>query len=423
YAPHDMKEKHMLWDYLSHVILNWKGEVVIMGDFNEVRYRSDIFGSMFNAHGANTFNSFIVNAGLKEVSLGGTITLDRFLSDHRPILLRESHFDYGPTPFRFFHHWFEVDGFDKLVEDTWKDAPGIASNAMSSLASKLKFLKSKIREWSKRNMKDMKSGRVKLKEDLQVLDVAIDSGSGSDEIVKKRLEVINSLQEIDKLQAMETAQKAKIKWCIEGDENSSFFHGMLNKKRSQLSIRGIMVNGSWIEDPFMVKREFYHHFSKRFAKPDIQRAHLVMEYLNTITLEQQVDLECEVSKEELKNAVWDCGIDKSPGLDGFTFGFYRRYWNIIEIDVFEAVKCFFNTGTIPNECNSFFITLIPKIPDANLVNDFRPISLIGSPYKIIAKILANRLIGVLGGIVNEVQSAFIAERQILDGPFILNELF
>ncbi|GKE41250.1 RNA-directed DNA polymerase, eukaryota, partial [Tanacetum coccineum] len=72
YAPHDMKEKHMLWDYLSHVILNWKGEVVIMGDFNEVRYRSDIFGSMFNAHGANTFNSFIVNAGLKEVSLGGS---------------------------------------------------------------------------------------------------------------------------------------------------------------------------------------------------------------------------------------------------------------------------------------------------------------------------------------------------------------
>ncbi|GJT52281.1 RNA-directed DNA polymerase, eukaryota [Tanacetum coccineum] len=57
-----------------------------------------------------------------------------------------------------------------------------------------------------------------------------------------------------------------------------------------------------------------------------------------------------------------------------------------------------------------------------MVKDFRPISLIGSLYKIIAKILANRLVGVLGDIVNEVQSAFIAERQILDGPFILNEI-
>ncbi|GJV79885.1 hypothetical protein Tco_1515755 [Tanacetum coccineum] len=56
-----------------------------------------------------------------------------------------------------------------------------------------------------------------------------------------------------------------------------------------------------------------------------------------------------------------------------------------------------------------------------MVKDFRPISLIGSLYKIIAKILANRLVMVLGDIVNEVQSAFVADRQILDGPFILNE--
>lgn len=57
-----------------------------------------------------------------------------------------------------------------------------------------------------------------------------------------------------------------------------------------------------------------------------------------------------------------------------------------------------------------------------MVKDFRPISLIGSMYKIIAKILTNRLVGVLGDIVNEVQSAFIAKRKILDGSFILNEV-
>ncbi|GJR28143.1 macrophage erythroblast attacher-like protein [Tanacetum coccineum] len=60
---------------------------------------------------------------------------------------------------------------------------------------------------------------------------------------------------------------------------------------------------------------------------------------------------------------------------------------------------------------------------AKMVKDFRPISLIGSLYKIIAKILANRLVVVLGDIVNEVQSAFVADRQILDGPFILNEAY
>nr|GEU66210.1 RNA-directed DNA polymerase, eukaryota, reverse transcriptase zinc-binding domain protein [Tanacetum cinerariifolium] len=129
-----------------------------------------------------------------------------------------------------------------------------------------------------------------------------------------------------------------------------------------------------------------------------------------------------LSSKEIKKAVWDCRTDKSPGPDGFSFGFYRHFWKLIENDVFEAVQQFFTNEEIPKGCNSSFIALILKIPDANLVKDFRPISLIGSMYKIIAKILANRLVGVLGDIVDEVQSAFIADRQILDGPFILNEV-
>nr|GEX90494.1 nucleotide-binding alpha-beta plait domain-containing protein [Tanacetum cinerariifolium] len=122
YAPHDIKEKMMLCDYLTREIGRWKGEVVVMGDFNEVRNRSDRFGLVFNVQGANVFNSFISGAGLVEVPLGGcsfmwchksatkmskldrflmfesllntcpnisAITLERYLSDHRPILLRE----------------------------------------------------------------------------------------------------------------------------------------------------------------------------------------------------------------------------------------------------------------------------------------------------------------------------------------------
>ncbi|GKC28617.1 RNA-directed DNA polymerase, eukaryota [Tanacetum coccineum] len=127
-----------------------------------------------------------------------------------------------------------------------------------------------------------------------------------------------------------------------------------------------------------------------------------MNFPKTLSFDQQVDLELEVSKDEIKRAVWDCGMDKSPGPDGFKFGFYRRFWKVIENDVYEAVQYFFSHGVFPNGCNSSFIALILKIPNANLVKDFRPISLIGSLYKIIAKILANRLVPVFGDIVNEV---------------------
>nr|GEV91183.1 RNA-directed DNA polymerase, eukaryota [Tanacetum cinerariifolium] len=188
-----------------------------------------------------------------------------------------------------------------------------------------------------------------------------------------------------------------------------------------MNIRGVMVDGVWIEQPTEVKKEFLYHFRDRFDKLADQRVTIEMSYPRSISTEQQVDLERMVSKQELRTAVWDCGTDKSPGPNGFTFGFYRHFWSLIEKDVLDAVSHFFVYGDIPKGCNSSFIALISKVPTANLVKDFRPISLIGSVYKIIARI-ANRLVGVLGDIVNEVQSAFIAERQILDGPFILNEV-
>ncbi|GKB40445.1 RNA-directed DNA polymerase, eukaryota [Tanacetum coccineum] len=376
YSPQELNEKKMLWDYLTHVINNWKGKVIIMGDFNEVRYKSERFGSMFNIKGANVFSTFIANAGLEEVPLGGS----SFTWCHKSAT--------------------KMSKLDRLSEyhNTWIEAPVDASNAMINMMKKLKYLKQTIREWNKDNMISLKNRKVKLKDDLKAVDAIIDKGKGNEEIVNKRMEFFKSIQDIDKLQSLEMAQKAKIKWSIEGGENSSFYHGVLNKKRSQLNIRGIIVEGIWTDSPQMVKKELFQHFKRRFDKPD------------------------SWSLKFLKRAVWDCGIDKSPGPDGFTFCFYRRFWKVIENDVFKAVKHFFTYGDIPKGCNSSFIALIPKIPDANVVKDFRPISLIGSLYKIIAKILANRLVVVLGDIVNEVQSAFIADRQILDGPFILNEV-
>ncbi|GJT40169.1 RNA-directed DNA polymerase, eukaryota [Tanacetum coccineum] len=165
-------------EWLLNVLNNWNGEVVIMGDFNEVRTQEEIYESIFDIQGADAFNLFISFAGLEEAPLDGckftwchksaakmskldrfliseslmsscpnisAITLDRYLFDHKPILMRESHFDYGPIPFHFFHYWFDLDGFDNFVEQTWKNAQVTDMNAMSKLMKKLKFLKEQIR--------------------------------------------------------------------------------------------------------------------------------------------------------------------------------------------------------------------------------------------------------------------------------------
>ncbi|GKA42629.1 hypothetical protein Tco_0735289, partial [Tanacetum coccineum] len=356
----------------------------------------------------STLDRFLVSESLLSVYPNiNAITLERYLSDHRPILLRENHYDYGPTPFRFYHHWLEIDGFSKLVEDIWKDSPyGHFEN---------------LKIFGKDSLVGDNSCPI-IDGELEAIDLIIDKGQGNEDVIRSRADIMNQLHNCNKLDSMEAAQKAKVKWAVEGDENSGFFHGIINKKRNIRSIRGVMVDGTWIDNPKNVKKEFLDHFSKRFCKPGEPMATLQMEFPNQIQLDQRNELESDVSNDEIKKAVWECGTDKAPGPDGFTFGFFRHFWHLVEKEVQDAVRYFFYSNDLPNGCNSSFIALIPKIPDANLVKDFRPISLIGSIYKIIAKILTNRLVCVMGGIVNEVQSAFIEDRQILDGPFILNEM-
>nr|GEZ29876.1 putative RNA-directed DNA polymerase, eukaryota, reverse transcriptase zinc-binding domain protein [Tanacetum cinerariifolium] len=381
YAPQEAFEKRMLWSYLNHMIDRWDGESILIGDFNEVRHKDKRFGSIFNNHNAMVFNSFISSSGLVEVPLGGcaftwchksgskmskldrflisegivgfcpnitSITLDRYLSDHRPIILLEVCHDYGPIPFRMYYYWFDWDGFDRFIVGMLKDT-----------------------------------------------DILIDEKKVDQELLNKRMNVINSIHDLEKLEATEIAQKAKIKWSIEGDENSIFFHGILNKKRNQHAIRGILSEGNLIEDPNSVKNALFSHFKERFDSPCSSRLMLEGEFPNKLRADQSIDLESNVTIEEIKRVVWDCGIDKSSGPDGFTFGFYRRYWDSIKKDA-DAVSFFFISGNFPKGGNSSFIALIPKMQDAKVVKDYKPISLIGSLYKIIAKILANRLVGGFG---------------------------
>ena len=120
--------------------------------------------------------------------------------------------------------------------------------------------------------------------------------------------------------------------------------------------------------------------------------------------------------------MWDCGGDRVSGPDGFTFKFFTAFWDLFEVDVIHFVQEFFHTGKFPKGCNASFIALIPKVSNTILVTDFCPISLIGFQYKIIGKILADKLSTVIGKCISPEQSAFIKGRNILDGPLILNEV-
>nr|GEY68398.1 RNA-directed DNA polymerase, eukaryota [Tanacetum cinerariifolium] len=237
------------------------------------------------------------------------------------------------------------------VKDSWSNLTFEETNNIFLLKKKFQALKASIKSWCK--------------EEKQQSTEAIST-------------ILCQLVKLDKLfdQGKSNGDLAKIRCSIEGDENSKYFHRIVNKKRSQLAICGILVEG---DEPAKTK-----------------------------------DLERSVTFDEIKRAVWDRGTNKSPGPDGFIFDFIRRYWKVIDKDVVKVVEELFVSSKFPPGSNSSFITLISKTQDAKMVKDFRPISLIGSTYKIITKIMANRLSIVISDVVSDVQSAFVSNRQIPD---------
>ena len=102
-------------------------------------------------------------------------------------------------------------------------------------------------------------------------------------------------------------------------------------------------------------------------------------------------LEEPFTEAEIHAALLNLNGDKAPGPDGFTAAFWQLSWDLVKLDILDLFKDFHERGRFGKGLNSTFLVLIPKIRGAEDLKDFRPIGLIGSIYKLIAKVLANRL--------------------------------
>jgi len=114
--------------------------------------------------------------------------------------------------------------------------------------------------------------------------------------------------------------------------------------------------------------------------------------------------------------------DKAPGPDGFTINFYKACWNLVKHEVWEVVEDSRQSRSILKSLNSTFIALIPEVEEANTPEKFRPIALCNVIYKIISKVIANRLKPILPDLISEEQSGYVEGRQILDNILLAQEM-
>ena len=205
------------------------------------------------------------------------------------------------------------------------------------------------------------------------------------------------------------------------DHNTKFFHASTLFKRKKNEIVQININGRSVHGVANLKSKIRNYFVQRLAQEQKPVFDFNLDNHPKITEAQAVSLETIPSREDVKRAVWECGIDKAPGYDGFNFKFIREMWEVIEDEIFENVMEFFIEGRTVRHLNVTWVSLIPKVENPTSIEDYRPVSKVGALYKIIAKILSSRLKEVIAPLIDESQSAFVMNRQILDGVLIANE--
>ena len=140
-------------------------------------------------------------------------------------------------------------------------------------------------------------------------------------------------------------------------------------------------------------------------KADIEGLHL-----QSLNRNEAEVLELPFTEEEIHYALMEMNGDKALGPDGFTVAFWQSCWDFVKEEIVDLFKEFFDKKSFAKSLNTTFLVLIPKKGGAEDLGDFRPINLLGGLYKLLAKVLANRLKKVLDKVVSADQNAFVRGR-------------
>ncbi|CAL9233523.1 unnamed protein product, partial [Arabidopsis halleri] len=198
-------------------------------------------------------------------------------------------------------------------------------------------------------------------------------------------------------------QKSKEKWLKEGDRNTRFFHGSVQRRRVRNKILSLITDNGIEQFSEGSKGDIaVKYFRKMFTSSHPKAATNVLSGMEPrVTDTMNRELIKPVTSEEIRDAAFAIKGDKAPGPDGMTGQFFQSYWTVVGQQVIDEVKGFFLSGSFPLEWNYTNICLIPKKSNPNKMSDLRPISLCSVSYKIISKVLCSRLKHFLPEIVSD----------------------
>ena len=279
------------------------------------------------------------------------------------------------------------------------------------IAEKLKALKKDLKNWNKEVIGNVSLNRAEAFSRLQRWESRENDGPLTASEVEAKNQALEDYKKWALLEETSWRQKSREIWLKEGDKNTKYFHKMANARARKNFLSKIRINEVTLSSSDDLKEGVCRAYKSLLSELGDWRPKINGLNFKELGEGSASSLEVEFSEEEIFAALSSCCGDKAPGPDGFTMAFWLFCWDVVKSEILELFREFHLHGTFQRSLNSTFLLLISKKEGAEDLRDFRPISLVGSVYKLLAKVLANRLKSVMGEVISDSQQAFVHGRR------------
>ena len=466
YASSEETDRKYLWNELISISNSQRLQGkpwAVLGDFNQVLRPEENSAATSPNIDLQTrlFADSLIQSGLVDLTFRGSSNtwwnkrraqpiakkLDRFLvneewfllfplslaffgepafSDHASLSVSlQSGAPRQKKPFRFFNFLLKNENFIPLLAQHWFSFQ-VLGFAMYRVVKKLKSLKPVIRDFSRQNYSDIEKRVAEAAEALAQAQVRT-LNDPSTENAELELYLQEKWLKLSSAEESFFYQKSRVSWLQVGDRNTPYFHLMANARQAINHIHYLEnAAGRRYESQSDIHDHCISYFSGLLGK-SVEPPLFIQEDISGLfqfscSDSQQDLLASPFSSEEIKAAFFSLPRNKASGPDGYCPEFFMRTWSVVGGEVTASVSEFFTSGSLLNQINATNLVLIPKIPNASKTSDFRPISCLNTIYKVISKLLADRLKEIIGLAVGHSQSAFILGHLLSENVLLATEI-
>jgi hypothetical protein len=308
------------------------------------------------------------------------------------------------------------DSYTETVKQNWA--------VKCSIPDKVLYLSEELTKWNKEVFGSIQGRKGDLMARISGIQRKLHIDRHNKFLEKLERQLQQELAMVLKQEEAMWFQKSRSQWIKDGDRNTRYYHikSIIRRRRNKiLMLRN--DHNDWVDDEEQLKNMVNSYYQKLFTKPDesIQWQQTRYTY-PPIDDSEQANLKTSISSLEVKNALFAMAPWKAPGPDGFPAGFYQNGWSYMGSSLCDFVKSMWNNPADVAAVNFTDICLIPKVNKPEFVSQFRPISLCNVSYKIITKIIVNRLKEIIPKVVSPYQTGFVSGRNITENIVIAQEM-